>query len=102
MFGVSTGANTDVWSVFAQYGVLGVIAFLALLTVRYLFLRSEKQYADRDAERERELQRAIDRADRLEAEVANMNAATKDSLRTLTAANQAVAEAMAAMGRRGQ
>ncbi len=89
--GGTTGAVDP--SVLAQYGVVG----LALLTVRILFVRLEKQYAERDAERERELVRTHDRADRLEAELGKVNAETRATMQTLTEATRAVSEAMTRM-----
>lgn len=82
-----------------QYGAIGFIAMCSLLAVKVLFGRLEHQYKERDAERERELDRVNARSDRLEAELAKLNQSVRESMQALTAANMAVAEAMTRMRR---
>lgn len=94
----SSGGSVDA-TILAQYGAVGFLAAAALVAAKMLFGRLEKQYHERDEERERELTRANDRADRLEAELSSLNTAVRDSMQALTAANRAVAEAMTRMRR---
>lgn len=71
-------------SVFVQYGALGIIALLALGAVRVLFSRETKSL---------DLERA--RADRLEAELRQLNITIRDRyVETLSAATRAISEAL--------
>jgi hypothetical protein len=71
--------------VFAQYGAMGVVAALAITAVKVLFNRAE-----------REQKREQDRADRLEAEVRELNRLIHTSYSAvLNDATKAVAEALA-------
>jgi peptide subunit release factor 1 (eRF1) len=75
----------------AQYGAVGVIATLAFGAVRVLFARVEK-----------EQQRERDRADRLEAELRDLNKTIHTSYSAvLNDATRAVAEALAFLRRQG-
>lgn len=76
--------------VLIQYGALGVLALLALTAVRVLFQREAKSL---------DLERA--RADRLEAELRQLNASVHERyIPTLTQALDAIAHASQAASRR--
>lgn len=94
-----SGGGGDGSTVLLQYGAVGFIALVALLTVKVLFARLESQYQARDQERQRELERVNARADRLEGELAKLNQSVRESMQALTTANTAVAEAMSRMRR---
>lgn len=70
---------------FAPYGVVGIVATLALVAVKILFARVEE-----------ETKREQQRADRLEAELKELHRAIRDNYdRVLNDATRAVAEALA-------
>lgn len=70
---------------FVQYGAVGIIAALAIVVARVLFVRVEQ-----------EQQRERDRADRLEAELRELNRTIHSSYSVvLNDATRAVAEALA-------
>lgn len=76
-------------AVLLQYGAVGVIALMALLAVKVMYANAQKVY-----EKERE------RADRLEAELRELNAAVRNEyLNTLSSATRAIADALAAIRR---
>ena len=73
-----------------QYGAVGVIALLALAAVRVLFQREVKAH-----------QAAIDRGDRLEAELRKLNETVQTQyITTLTAATLAMSQAIEAIRER--
>jgi hypothetical protein len=74
-------------AVFAQYGAIGAIAFLALAAVRVLFQREVKAH-----------QQDTDRADRLEVELKRLNdLVLTQYITTLSQATVAMAEAFNAI-----
>jgi hypothetical protein len=73
---------------FLQYGAIGVIAALALVAVRVLFQREVLAH-----------QRALDRADRLEAELRTLNETVQTrALTTLAQASSAITAALRLTG----
>lgn len=79
--------NLDVAAAFAQYGAIGLIAFLALLAVRVMFKRETAAF---DAERAR--------ADRLENELRLLNQLVREQyIQTIAASSQAINEANVAV-----
>lgn len=73
-----------------QFGAVGVIALMALAAVRVLFQREVKAH-----------QQAIDRADRLEAELKKLNETIQTQyITTLTQATLAMSQAFEAIRER--
>lgn len=74
---------------FLQYGAVGAIALFALAAVRVMYANAQKVY-----EQERE------RADRLEAELRELNHAVRgEYLTTISSATRAIADALASIRR---
>ncbi len=87
------GDTTAIDTSLLQYGAVGLIAILALATVRVLY----KALAKRETEA---YEREKARADRLEAELAKLNSAIQDRyLTTLNEATRAVADSLTKMRR---
>lgn len=86
----TTPSSSPDLSSFLQYGIVGLVALLALGAVRVLYNRDVTQ---RDAAYAREK----DRADRLESELSKLNNAVQTQIfEALSEANKAVADAIAA------
>lgn len=75
----------DTTPILAQYGALGVMVIAAFVAVRILFRRETDAH-----------QRALERADRMEAEVKRLNDVIQDRmLPILNEATKAIGEALA-------
>lgn len=93
--------------VLVQYGAVGVIALVALLAARALFVRMEEDHDQETARSTAREQAANDRADRLELELARLNQAVQSgyvdtivkAATATEAATRAVADALAAVRR---
>lgn len=82
-------AASDPTGLLIQYGAIGVIAVLAIIAVRVLFVKVNEH-----ALHERE------RADRLEGELRKLNETIRsDYITTLSQATRAIADALAAIRR---
>lgn len=75
--------------IYLQYGALGAIALTALFAVKIMYANAQKTF-----EQERE------RADRLEAELRQLNETIRNEyITTISAATRAIADALAALRR---
>lgn len=91
----ATAANNDPMPILLQYGVVGVLAVIGMLSTRFLAKRLEAQYQNQIAFLEKQLLSERERGDRLEERLRQIADATQQLLGgPLGDATRAIAEAM--------